>query len=154
MATALLMFPFAIATGAVGVGLFGLDAVEMLLGIVLGAVLWGVFYYLLDVHREVPDAETLRVAPADAEIPRRRLLGPRLLVLLAFALGVAWLAARWHLSGALVPGQMAGAAAAHLLGAILVGRWEREHGSQVLVRREGVVRPELYVASTVASTAP
>src|SRR3954447_6180325 len=127
MATALVMFPFAIFTGAAGVAVFGLDPVEMLLGIVLGAVLWGVFYYLIDVHHEVPDAETLRVAPADAEIGRRSLLGPRLLLLLAFGVGLAWVAARWHLSAALVPGQMAGAAAAHSLGAVLVARWEREH---------------------------
>ena len=46
---------------------------------------------------------------------------------------LAWLADRWNLGSLFFPGLFAGISAANLVGAVLVGRWERAHGRQVLV---------------------
>ena len=57
------------------------------------------------------------------------------------------MANRWAAGGVMMPGALAGYASANLFGAVLVGRWQREHGGEVLVRYEGVDDdPELYVA--------
>ena len=120
-------------------------------GAVIGIVLWGVLTYLTDVHNEVPEADDLPLAPIDAEIRRTRRLRPRVLGLIPLCIAMAWLANRWDLGGAFVPGQFAGYASANLLGAVLVGRWQREHGGEVLVRYDGVDEPELYLSRSLTT---
>ena len=61
--------------------------------------------------------------------------------------GAAWLADWWDLGAVLVPGQFAGTAAACLVGVMLVRRWERAHGRQVVVGRDGSGDTELYAAA-------
>ena len=69
------------------------------------------------------------------------------LLLVPFVVGFAWLADWWDLGGLFVPGQMAGTAAMQLAGAELVRRWERAHGQQVVLGRDGSGDPELHAVA-------
>lgn len=100
--------------------------------------------YGFGVRHEVPSEELLP-APAGAEVMRRRPWTWKTLLLFPFCAAAAWLADWFDLGGAFIPGQFLGTALANLAGAVMVGRWQREHTGEVLIRYEGVDEPELYV---------
>jgi len=121
---------------------FDWPLVEVLGGGAAGAVIWGGLIYLIEVSDEVPDAETLPLAPRDAEIQRQVRPSWRVLVLIPVGLGLAWLADHWDFGGFFVPGQFAGYAAANVAGVFAVAGWERRTGGEVL--SDG--RESLYVS--------
>lgn len=55
------------------------------------------------------------------------------LIVIAVCLTLGWLADRWDLGAFIAPGQFVGYTCAYALGALLVGRWERERGRRVLL---------------------
>ena len=92
-------------------------------------------------------AEALPAAPIGEPILRGLLPKARLLLVVPLVVGAAWLADWWDLGAVLVPGQFAGTAAACLVGVMLVRRWERAHGRQVVMGRDGSGDTELYAAA-------
>ena len=119
---------------------------EALRGAATGALLFGAMYFFLDVREVVPSTESLRESPPGAEIERHFLRPLWLLAMFPGTYALAWVGDRWDLELELIPALFAGMAAARLVGAVLVRRWEREHGGRVLIRRDDD-GTELYAAS-------
>jgi hypothetical protein len=124
--------------------MFDWRAWDVVYGTATGIVLWGLFYGLLDVSDKIPSSESLPLAPADVTIDRA--WNPRRLLVFPLFFALAWLADRVDLGATFVPGQLAGAAVADLVGLVLVRRWQRDHETQVLLRWGESGEPELYSA--------
>jgi hypothetical protein len=113
---------------------------RVLWGTGVGIAVFGVATWFGEVAAQVPSSGQVPELPIDAEVDRPfRFRAPWLLAALAACLGAAWLEDQWGLGAALVPGQLAGSAAANFFGAALVARWERAHGMRVVssARRDG-----------------
>ena len=147
LGTGLAALILAIGSGVVVVDVFHWQTLDVLAGAALGAIVWGGLGFFTVVRHEIPRAASLPAAPFDAEVEPAFQFRAGLLLALPLTFGLAWLADRWDLGAMLVPGQLAGVAAVNLLGAALVARWQRTHGSRVLARHSGADEPELYAAS-------
>jgi hypothetical protein len=117
---------------------FGWEPREMLLGAGAGVLIWGAIEFLSVVREKVPGRHQVAEVPAGVEIepafqPRKLWL----VLVVPACVGLAWLVDRWDLGAVFVPGQFLGAAAANLLGVLLVARWEHRHGRRVLSHGDG-----------------
>jgi len=137
------MLALSLLMSAVVVATFDWPVIDVLIGAVVGGAVFGAVTYFTEVRREVPQAAALPLAPEDRPVMRRARPKAWQLLLVPAVCALAWVADRWDVGPLLVPGQFVGIAAANLVGAALVGRWERAHGRQVLVGR-GSGDPELY----------
>jgi hypothetical protein len=133
--------------GALVLIVFDWPVPEMLRGTAVGSLVWGCFYFFLDVRHQVPGDDAFGAPPANALIKRPRVLNAWLVVAIVACAGLAWLADRWELSAAMVPGQFAGLAAASLTGAVLSKRWERAHDGLVLLSTAERDHAQLYAAT-------
>jgi hypothetical protein len=141
----------AVWAGALVVVVFDWPVPETLGGTAAGTMLWGCFYFFVDTRHQVPDADAFGDPPANAAIERRGVLDAWMLVAIPGCAGLAWLADRWEIGAAFVPGQLGGIAAASLAGAVLSRRWEREHDGLVLLSRGESDDTEFFAATpTVA----
>ena len=125
------------------VAIFEWSLGALLIGGTIGIALFGGLAFLYDVQPTVarlatagPPAEAVVEEASPGRLRSLRgliIAGPVLLVL-------AWAADSW-LSGesgaVFLPGQFAGYAAANLLGATIVYRWERQNGDRALIRQSG-----------------
>jgi hypothetical protein len=134
----------AVICGGLVLVVFDWQPLDVLSGTALGVFLWGALSFLTEVQGEIPQAEALPPAPPDAAVEHASVLRRRLLLAAPFCVALAWLADRWDLGAVFVPGQFAGAAAANLLGAVFVTRWQDTHGGRVLTRRDAPGETELY----------
>ena len=138
---------FAAWSAAVVIVAFDWSWAEVLGGGALGVLVWGALSFLTEIRQELPRTDALVAAPSGAKVERRIWPPAILLLLFPICVALAWLADRWDLGGVFVPGQFAGTAVANLVGAVLVARWERTHGAQVLQRRDESGDVELYAAA-------
>ena len=103
-------------------------------GAAIGIVVFGVIEYTAETRRHVPEA-TLARPPGDAAVtsPARRVL-KRLALALVVLVPVLWVAELLglHEVSFVLPGAFLGIAAAQLIGAVQVARWERAHGERVM----------------------
>jgi hypothetical protein len=121
-------------TAVVVVGFdWGLD--DMVGGTLVGIAVFGAVKYGTETRHAVPHGSLLEAPPGIEPRPAAVTASGALILVMALALCVplAWLADRWDLGAVFIPGQMAGYAAADLLSAALIGRWERTNGRRVLV---------------------
>jgi hypothetical protein len=109
----------------------------------IGVLLFGLAHFL-GLRGGLPRAGALPNAPPDATIERAFRPSPWLLLAVPFGVAAAWVVDRLDLGSVFVPGQFAGMAAAELLAAALVSRWQRAHGRTVLTRTSNADEPELY----------
>lgn len=136
------------AATAVAIVLFGWEPREMILGAVVGTVIWAATMYGMEVRRLVPSGP-LRPLPddvdpnAEGEPSRWRGL-PMLAFVIAAALLLAWLADSLDVGAALLPGQLAGYALAELIGVFLIRRWERSQSQRWYVDFDQGDDPVLY----------
>lgn len=119
---------------------------DVVLDTLAGAVMFGVIVAVSEIRHQVPRGK-LYEPPPEAFRPvgdgGRGLLW-RLALLVPLAFASAYFAE--HLTGVIIPGQIAGMGVASLAGSLLVRRWERRHGCRVLgVRHDG--RYKLFAAS-------
>jgi hypothetical protein len=149
-AAGLLALLLAVGLGALMVVVFNWEGLDVLYGTALGVLMWGGGSWFVEVRQEVPSTETLPLSPAGAKIDRPLSL-PRVVLMLPVFVGLAWFADRFDLGAVFVPGQLAGLAVAKLVGAVLVRRWERAHGTQVFLRRGDSGEPELYASRPCAA---
>jgi hypothetical protein len=123
----------AVFAGAVVLVGFEWKPLAVLWGTGVGIAVFGVATWIGEVAAQVPRSRYVVELPGDVELDRPYRLRPLwLLVVLAICVGGTWLADRWDLGAAFVPGQLAGSAAAYFLGAALVARWEWVHGKRVI----------------------
>lgn len=137
-------------------GVFAWDPSAVTAGTAAGVVIWGALEYFTAIRQRLPTG-ALETAPADAAWERSTAgglmrLAPRLLLVVPLCLGLAWLADRTDLGSVFIPGQFAGYAAASLLGAWQVRRWEHEHRSRVAFRLKDGEEQLLAVAAPGAAT--
>lgn len=146
----------ALIAAAVVLGVFAWDPSAVAAGTGAGVVIWGALEYFTAIRPRLPTG-ALATAPADAAWERSTAgglmrLAPRLLLVVPLCLGLAWLADRTDLGSVFVPGQFAGYAAASLLGAWQVRRWEHEHRIRVAFRLEDGEEQLLAVAAPGVAT--
>jgi hypothetical protein len=146
----------ALIAAAVVLGVLAWDPGAVAAGTAAGVVIWGSLQYFTVIRPRLPTG-ALPAAPADAAWERSTAggvmrLAPRLLLAVPFCLGIAWFAERLEVGSVFVPGQFAGYAAAPLLGAWQVRRWEREHRSRVAFRLEHGEQELLAVAPAAVAT--
>lgn len=130
----------ALIATAVVLGVFAWDPSAVAAGTAAGGVIWGALEYFTAIRPRLPTG-ALQTAPADAAWERSTAgglmrLAPRLLLAVPLCFGLVWFADRTDVGSVFVPGQFAGYAAASLLGAWQVRRWEHEHRSRVAFRLE------------------
>jgi hypothetical protein len=112
---------------------FESEPLSVLGGTAIGAAVFGVVAWITQVSPQVPGSRDVPELPPDAELERPYGFNPRRLpVALGLIVGAAWLEDRWGAGAAFIPGALVGSAAANLLGAALVARWERAHGLRVV----------------------
>jgi hypothetical protein len=145
--TGLAALTAAVGSAVVVVVVFHWTMLHVLAGTTVGVAVWGGIGFFTEVRHEIPRAASLPAAPADAQVEPAFRFHASVLLVLPLIFGLAWLADRWDLGAMFVPGQLAGMAAVNLLGAALVGRWQRAHRSRVLSRQSGTGEPELYAAA-------
>ena len=138
-----MMLVVSVLGGALVVALFGWPVIDVLVGAVFGGAIFGATTYFGEVRHEVPRAAALPRAPEDTPVVSGARPNAWLWVVVPVVCALAWLADRWDLGSLFFPGLFVGISAANLVGAVLVGRWERAHGRQVLVGH-GSGDPELY----------
>jgi hypothetical protein len=138
-------FALAALTGALVVLAFDWPLRETVIRALIGAATFAVLEFVTATRHQIPRGNELPRAPADALIEHRRWPRPILLLALPVLVGIAWLADQAAFGAAMIPGQFAGYVLANLAGAVLVGRWQRRHGGEVLVRRD-LDELELYVS--------
>jgi hypothetical protein len=120
---------------------------DMVLGVVVGTVVWGIAEYLVAVREMVPSGDLGPPTAAFVETPPQPRPSAGGAALIGFAIAacllLAWLADAWDLGAAFVPGQFAGYAAASAVGGLATRRWERARGKRILVDLVGD-EPVLY----------
>ena len=147
----LAMLAAALLGVAIVLGVFDWPVCEVVFGSLIGSVVFGAAAWWGRCATRCRGRQ--RCLPAGAAVTRRVRPKARLVLLVVpLVVGFAWLADRWDLGAFFVPGQLAGTAAAYLAGAALVRRWERAHGRQVVVGRDGSGDPELYAAALERQT--
>lgn len=145
----------ALIGAAVVIGVLRWDPSAVAAGTATGVVIWGALEYFTAIRPRLPTG-ALEAAPADAAWERpsagdRMWLAPRLPLAVPLCFGLAWFADRFGVGSVFVPGQFAGYAAASLLGAWQVRRWEREHCSRVAFRLKDGEEQLLAVAAPRAA---
>jgi hypothetical protein len=122
-----------IVTAAAVVLLFGWDASELATGVPIGIAIWGAASYGFDIAPWMPSRE-LPAPPPGTHVDEHPGAGlwRRWLALSPLLVAFAWLGDRWELGAVFVPGPFAGMATAHLVGLLLVLRWERAHRSRLV----------------------
>jgi hypothetical protein len=134
-----------IAMSAFVVVAFDWSLPQMIPGALIGAAVWGAMKFFTDVRERMPKGTRLPVAPPETSVERDRWRPLRVVLFVPMFAGLAWLADRWDLGPAFVPGQYLGYALADFTGAVLVSRWQSHHGGTVLLRWNRD-EPELYSA--------
>lgn len=137
----------AIGLGALMVLVFDWSLSRTVRGGLIGCAVWGVLDFVTVVRHQLPGSTRLLEAPAGATIEDDGRRPLRLLLWLPVFAGLAWVADHWILGAFFVPGQLLGYALSGLVGALLVGRWQRRHGGTVLVRWNDD-EAELYVSAS------
>jgi hypothetical protein len=122
-----------VLAAAVAIVGFGWEAREVVLGGAQGAVLWGAVEVATIVRPLVPRG-TLPPLSADVGIEPlwTRRYATTLALVFPAVVPLGLLANRWQMGGLFFPGPFAGYAAAHLVGALLVARWQRRHDAVVI----------------------
>lgn len=124
---------FAVLSTGVAIVLFDWTASEVAIGGAIGTIVFCAVTYYAETGGLVP-VGALEPPPPDALIldaATDRRTAVRWVWLVPGCFLLAWLADLGGLAGVFVPGLLTGRAAAQLVGAFRIGRWERAHGRVV-----------------------
>jgi hypothetical protein len=122
----------AAAVTAIVIAVFDWQPADVLRGTLLGTLVWGIAWYLLQSRHSVPHGSIME-APADASATSFSLGAGSAVLAVVLSLPLAWLADHWELGAVFVPGQFCGYAAAELAALVQIRRWENKHHRRVLI---------------------